>query len=208
LACTFLCASRNSWSRPGLRYTLTVDRSTIEDRFAANLWYVAMTIKADTLNKLIEAELQHVLDVRVVVHIRGLFVEPYPILRNWDYGAPGEQFPCWVVLADLKSSYCVLRRRLRPAQSKGTYIAAQQRTLIYVNGYGLRLVSTLMDAYFESSAATELPIWRVFKINASGAREPLTNEDTWGATWKHIDQYRKADTESRYDCGHSINYKH
>jgi hypothetical protein len=29
--------------------------------------------------------------------------------------------------------------------------------------------STLLDAYFESFAATELPVWRVFKIRAIGA---------------------------------------
>ena len=66
--------------------------------------------------------------------------------------------------------------------------------------------STFLDAYFESFAATELPIWRVFKTGSSGTREPVTDENFWEPTWERVTECRKADPASRYDCGHSITY--
>jgi len=69
-----------------------------------------MTIDAYALKNLVERELQNLSDVRVLSHIRGFLVEPNAFLLHWDYGVPGQQFPCWVVLADPKSNgaiaYC------------------------------------------------------------------------------------------------------
>lgn len=62
-----------------------------------------MAIGPDTLKQLIDLELESVCDTRVVTHVRGMLVEPYVVLRDWDYGAPGDQYPCWMVLCDLRS---------------------------------------------------------------------------------------------------------
>jgi hypothetical protein len=59
-----------------------------------------MAIDADALKTLIVRELEHLSDVRVLTHIRGLLVEPKIVLRDWAYGKPGEQYPCWTVLRD------------------------------------------------------------------------------------------------------------
>jgi hypothetical protein len=48
-----------------------------------------MTIAAEILKTLVEAELAAVSDARVVAHIRGILVEPHVVLRSWDYGEPG-----------------------------------------------------------------------------------------------------------------------
>src|SRR6267154_2221046 len=39
-----------------------------------------------------------------------MLIEPYVLLRYWDYGEPGQQYPCWMVLRDDHSggevAYC------------------------------------------------------------------------------------------------------
>jgi hypothetical protein len=69
-----------------------------------------MSVTARVLETAIEGELAGVSDSRVVQHIRGMLVAPHVVLRNWDYGEPGQQYPCWFVLQDAQSSgeiaYC------------------------------------------------------------------------------------------------------
>jgi hypothetical protein len=63
---------------------------------------------------------------------------------------------------------------------------------------------TFLEAFFESFAAVDLRIWRVFRAAPDGTRAPLSDEGTWEATWKRIHELRSSDPTSRYDCGHGI----
>lgn len=69
-----------------------------------------MTITAAILKQLIAQELATVADARVQAHVRSLLVEPVAALRDWDYGAPGQQYECWTVLHHAPSgtgiAYC------------------------------------------------------------------------------------------------------
>jgi len=47
----------------------------------------------------------------------------------------------------------------------------------------------------------------VFKVEPSGAREPITDENSRDATWERRAEFLKRDPASRYDCGHSIEYR-
>lgn len=66
---------------------------------------------------------------------------------------------------------------------------------------------TFLQTFFESRAASRLPIWRVFKTDASGVREAITDEGAWDDTWRAVKAYRKADPAARYDCDTSIQYE-
>jgi hypothetical protein len=62
-----------------------------------------------------------------------------------------------------------------------------------------------LGAYFDSLAATELPIWRVFKQEGDKYPGlPVTEEGDWKSTWGVIEQLRSRDSVGRYSCGHSI----
>src|SRR6266511_270489 len=63
-----------------------------------------MQVDAEKLSELVKRELAGVSDARVVEHIRGLLVSPNILLREWDYGPPGQQYPCWIVLNDTEGS--------------------------------------------------------------------------------------------------------
>jgi hypothetical protein len=59
-----------------------------------------MTLTAESLTAQIERELARLNDRRVIAHIRERLVPPKTQMRPWDYGAPGEAFPCWFVFED------------------------------------------------------------------------------------------------------------
>jgi hypothetical protein len=65
---------------------------------------------------------------------------------------------------------------------------------------------TFMDAYFDSSAPTVLPIWRVVKSNSPGSPIPLTSEGNWNQKWKQVEEFRKADSSSNFYVHHTIPY--
>jgi len=50
------------------------------------------------VTELVERELAVIHDQALLDLIRRLRVEPYPLERTWDYGAPGQRYVCWTVL--------------------------------------------------------------------------------------------------------------
>jgi hypothetical protein len=156
---------------------------------------------------MIEDELATVSDARVIAHIRGMLVEPYVVLRDWDYGEPGQQHPCWTVLRDAHSSgeiaYC--EYGFGPRNPWGLVSSEGKHQSI---GMDSGWFTTFLDAFFDSVASAELPIWRVFEEKHDGTRIPLTDEGEWESTWDRIDDFRSRDPTGRYDCGHCVDYGH
>jgi hypothetical protein len=166
-----------------------------------------MAIDGDKLQALVERELAGLLDERVVEHIRGLLVEPHVVLRIWDYGEPGQQYPCWIVLQDTTRrqggaiAYC--EYGFGPCCPWGLISLGDEEKYDHM-GTDSGWFRTFLDAFFDSFAATELPIWRVFKTAPDGTRTPLTEESTWAATWAQIEALRSSDLTARYDCDQSL----
>jgi hypothetical protein len=47
-----------------------------------------------------------------------------------------------------------------------------------------------LQAHLKSKVASCLPIWRVFKTDASGAREAISDEGARDETWNAVMAYR------------------
>ena len=156
----------------------------------------------------IDSELANVSDERVTPHIRRLLVKPYVVLRPWDYGEPDQHYPCWTVLDHSPKSaggiaYCA--SGFGPACPWGLVGSADETSgKMGSMGMDSGWFHTFMDAFFESFAATKLPIWRVFKELSDGVRTPLTGEGEWWATWRQRDDIQASDPAARYHCSHSI----
>ena len=64
----------------------------------------------EEITALVESELATISDSALAEAIRRLAVEPYPVEREWDYGAPGLTHTCWTVLehhpSDTGIAYC------------------------------------------------------------------------------------------------------
>ena len=165
-----------------------------------------MAITASVLKQLIAQELETVADQRVQAHVRSLLVEPAPILRDWDYGKPGQQYACWSVLNHDSSNtgiaYC--EEGFGPKRPWGlVHLSGEDRMSI---GMDSGWFGTFMDAYFDSFAAADLPVWRIFKTSRETGRVSISEEQGWRRAWEQIEDLRTRDPESRYDCGHSITY--
>ena len=177
---------------------------------AMRTWKVmsGMQVNGDALKSWIEDELATVSDERVTSHIRRLLVEPYLVLRPWDYGEPGQQYPCWTVLDDSPNSstgiaYCA--SGFGPKCPWGLVWLGDEGTESRAPmGMDPAWYPTFMGAFFESFGATALPIWRVFKEQSDRVRVPITEEGEWDATWQRRDVIQASDPVSRYHCDHSI----
>lgn len=167
----------------------------------------SMPIDGHTIKELIERELLTVSDNRVVSHIRRMLIEPHMILRNWDYGEKGQQYPCWMVLNDVGHSaeiaYCEFGFGPKcPWGLVSSGEAPENQSMGMDSGW----FTSFLDAFFESYACIELPIWRVFNGEAPWPGVPLTDEGTWDGTWKEVEELRKANPKGRYCAHHSITY--
>ena len=167
-----------------------------------------MPVDAETLKTLIARELGCLSDDGVKECIRRLLVEPEPVLRNWDYGKPGEQYLCWTVLDDSNSNtgivYC--KDGFGPRDPWGLVWLRSEDVTHMSMGMDSGWFSTFLDAFFDSFAAARLPIWRVFRTDSSDIRDAITSEGTSEATWRRVTECRQADPVSRYDCDHNIKY--
>ena len=163
------------------------------------------TISANSLCLLIEKELAMLDDNRVIEHIRRLLIPPCLQTKAWDYGEPGDAYPCWLVLAHQASNtaiaYCEFG--FGPKNPWGLLFLEGSEYLSM--GMDSGWFRHFLDAYFDSFAATELPVWRVFQQQGSALpRVPITDEDTWDATWAKVERLRKENPSFRYDCSQSV----
>ena len=56
-----------------------------------------MSITDSQISALIELELNRISNPKTAKLIRRLLIPPHCEQRPWDYGAPNETFPCWII---------------------------------------------------------------------------------------------------------------
>jgi hypothetical protein len=163
-----------------------------------------MTVTAASLDALIEAELSALTDERVVHHVRSLLVAPQPQSRQWDYGAPDAAFPCWVVLVHKASDTGIAYSEFGfgPRLPWGLLSLGVGHLSMGMDSSWFRC---FLDAYFDSFASTELPIWRVFERSSEAyPGNPITVESDWDTTWREVERLRGAFPGRRFACSQSI----
>jgi len=160
-----------------------------------------MAATAEDLKFLIGQALGQVADERITTHIRTCLVEPYIEMRDWDYGEPGQQFPCWIVFIDSAGSGITI------AYSEFGFGPNHPWGLLWVEGQGHWPTSMGMDcswyenfveAFLDSLAASSLAIWHVIKEDAPGPGIELTDELSWDDAWARCEAFRSGDPSGRY----------
>jgi hypothetical protein len=164
-----------------------------------------VTITAKFLIARIEEELATLNDRRVIAQIRGLMVAPALQMRAWDYGAAGDAHLCWLVLAQKSQNtgiaYCESGFGPRTPWGLLSLEGTEHMSMGMDSGW----FDGFLDAYFESPASSELPIWRVFRHDGNdfpGA--PITEEDSWEATWAKVMRLRSEQPDVRFNCWQSV----
>ncbi len=168
-----------------------------------------MAVDANTLQSLIEAELTSLRDERVEDHIRTLLVAPHVILRPWDYGAPDQAYPCWTVLdhgdgSDTGIAYC--EHGFGPRCPWGLVWMGRTAGRSLSMGMDSGWFRTFLDAYFESFAASDLPIWRLFTREDAEPGEPLSEELSWNEAWRRCEEARRNKSSEQFMVHHTIRH--
>ncbi|MEQ9506651.1 MAG: hypothetical protein RLO80_10315 [Hyphomonas sp.] len=165
-----------------------------------------MSVDAVAIKLLVESELSKLGDARVEGYIRKLLIEPKAEPRDWDYGILGQQYVCWAVLEHSQSntSMAFCEHGFGPRSPWGLLFLTGENMSI---GMDSQWYPTFLQAFFESKVATYLPIWRVFKTDATGHRAVFSGESTWDETWAAVMAHRASDPTARYNCETSIKYE-
>jgi hypothetical protein len=156
---------------------------------------------AASITALLERELSALSDPRVVAHIRSLLVTPRCETRPWDYGRPDEGFPCWIVLkhSPTNSAVAFCEHGFGPAAPWG--LLRLEGTEHMSMGMDSGWFRSFLEAYFDSKAVTELPIWRVFQHQGTNyPGRAITAEGSWDDTWAEVMRLRETNDGFRYDC--------
>lgn len=161
-------------------------------------------IDAETLRLLVERDVEAISDVRVRDHVRTLLVEPSPVLRDWDYGEPGEQHLCWTVMEDRGRSdtaiaYC--EQGFGPDRPWGLVWSGDDGAGKGSIGMDSGWFSSLEEAVYDSVTSV-LPIWKLYK-REDGRDVRLSEELSWDEAWRQCDALREADPASRYMVSHT-----
>jgi hypothetical protein len=167
-----------------------------------------MAIDAHFLRTSIQDEVTTLSDARVVSQILKLLVEPRAVLRSWDYGEPGQQYPCWIVLDHPGHPYSAIafcEYGFGPTCPWGLVSSGDTASDMSM-GMDSEWFLTFLDAYFASWAATQLPIWKILKEEPDGTLIPRSEEGEWSTTWDRIKELRNLDPSGRYYCRHSVTY--
>ena len=163
-----------------------------------------MPTSQESVTALLELELSALSDMRVVTHIRGLLVSPERQMRPWDYGRPGEEFACWLVLKHAASNtaiaYC--EEGFGPAMPWGLlFLSGEHMSMGMDSGW----FESFLEAYFDSQVAPELPIWRVFQhCGTDYPGRAISPERSWDDTWADVMRLRSTNDGYRYDCSQSV----
>jgi hypothetical protein len=163
-----------------------------------------MPVDPEKLKSLIERELANVRDDRVVQHVQSLLIEPRPEFRDWDYGAPNQQYLCWVVLdhhSGTSIAYC--EEGFGPRSPWGLISSDWRHGTM---GMDSAWYPIFMEAYFESFASADLPIWRVFSMDTGWPGNPLTGELSWDAAWQQCEASKRENPGPRFGVHHMIVY--
>ena len=168
-----------------------------------------MPIDAQKLTAMVDSELAQLSDRRVVVYIQALIDEPTVTMRYWDYGGEDERYPCWTVLRHPPSNTGIAccEYGFGPSSPWGlVFLEGDERRPSI--GMDSSWFTTFLQAFFESQAAIDLPIWRVFKMKeTTGEMQAISGEGEWDTTWAKVMALRESDPANQYRCWTSIQYE-
>lgn len=157
---------------------------------------------------LVQDDVRALSDARVVAHVISLLLAPpRPLRLVWPWGPGGETFEGFLVLDHPPSStgvaYC--RKGLGPAAPWAlvftTDLGSPPST-----GRPDESYPRFLDAYFESKASAEVPIWRVREGRTSFDGAWVTGELSWVEAWARVAKLRASAPHAPYYCDHSVRY--
>jgi hypothetical protein len=124
---------------------------------------MAMLDAADIVS-LVRREIETIVDPVVRDALTSRVLEPRSHLREWDYGDPGERYPCWTIVEDATSDTAIVYSAFGHGPRDPWGLVAMSALWFGMDG---GWYARLEDAFVESHMARALRIWDV--VAPSGA---------------------------------------
>jgi hypothetical protein len=152
-----------------------------------------MPCSAEDVAAHVARELAMIEDDEVREALRSRIVTPERHLRNWDYGAPGEQDPCWTVAPDPGSDSAIV-------YSEHGFGPSHPWGLVFITepwfGMDSGWFTRLEDAFVDSFLSADLPIWDVV-AEGGPDRTPIAASLTFDEAFASRDELAARDPEAR-----------
>src|SRR5262245_35564116 len=113
---------------------------------------------AEEIASLVRTEIEAVGDPLVREALAESTIEPRSHLRDWDYGDPGERYPCWTIVEDARSETAIVySTHGHGRHSPWGLVNTSDLWFGVDSGWFARLE----DAFVESALGSALRIWDV-----------------------------------------------
>ena len=140
-------------------------------------------------------ELEGIEDADVREGLRSRLMVPRQHLREWDYGAPGQRYPCWTVAADPESDSAIVysEHGFGPVMPWGIVSLSAPWF-----GMDIGWFRRLEDAFTGSMLACGLAIWNVVAEPGAGSTATVAASLTMDDAYAIRDDLARRDSTSRY----------
>lgn len=148
------------------------------------------------IKDLIQKQLLLIKNPIVKYGLESILIEPTKHLRDWDYGAKGEQFECWTIAVDTISDTSIVYSDYGFGPRKPWGLVFTSKLWF---GMDSGWFDNLEDCFLESYFAGGLPIWCIEKVTESGTRTIIEKDMTSDNALRTRDDLAKLDEKNRYD---------
>jgi hypothetical protein len=133
-------------------------------------------IAAAEITSLARREVESIVDLTVREALSQRLIEPELHLRDWDYGAQGERYPCWTVAKDPPSDSAIVYSMHGHGPSNPWGLVALSNSWFGMDsGWFLRLE----DAFLESSMTSALRIWDVVAPDGTVVLNSVSHDEAF-----------------------------
>jgi len=154
-----------------------------------------MNRTSDDIRRLVDLEMELITDLVVQDALKAILVYPSCHIRNWDWGKPGERYPCWMVAEHKESGTGIV-------YSDFGFGPERPWGLIFLSEPWFGLDSSwfpnLEEAFCDCHASTPLPIWNVVKKNEDGSTTTIATDLSLDEAYEKRDELESRFGKSIY----------
>ena len=155
-------------------------------------------LDAEEVVSLVRNEIETIVDPVVREALSSRVLEPRSYPRDWDYGAPGERYPCWTIVEDATSDTAIVYSVHGHGPGSPWGLVSISNLWFGMDaGWHLRLE----DAFVESHIGSALRIWDLVSPNGTVVLSSSTLDEVFAERAKIDAGLAKPVHHARYRSG-------
>lgn len=135
-----------------------------------------ISLRAEEVASFAERELSLIADPTVRAALAARLIPPELHLRNWEYGADDERYPCWTVAKDVATDSAIVYSAHGHGPECPWGLVSLSEPWFGMDCGWFRV---LEDAFVDSFMATSLEIWDLVAPNGRAVLSSVTHHDAF-----------------------------